>query len=370
MENQEAAIKETLKNWVDEWAQVKKGEKVLITADDRTDKMVLETVTQLAIEKGAKVSVCIDYTETKDDPLGSHVDEIWKPLAPAIFETYKKSDRVLVLGGFSGWGHNYYAACLHFEYPIWAIRLGDAAYRPELLAAEGAKFPREILRLTLEKFLSKVRKGKKYRLTHRLGTDITYEGYPGDWTRPEGNIPTYPTPPFHEFSTHTIGRAVCGLNPPQKADGILVSPFCKDIGGNLSQPLRLTFVDGWCEKVEGGPETEKFLKLMGDERNNRRVQEIMHGFNPKISAYTPDGKITYYGSRGAGNTHFAIGREVGQYKSSQHLTPGFLPGVSFYVDGEPIFDNGRCLLFEDPDLRKAAKKYGNPDELFKQVDVK
>ena len=65
MESQEAAIKETLENWVDEWAQVKKGEKVLITADDRTDKMVLETVTQLAIEKGAKVSVCIDYISTQ-----------------------------------------------------------------------------------------------------------------------------------------------------------------------------------------------------------------------------------------------------------------------------------------------------------------
>ena len=98
--------------------------------------------------------------------------------------------------------------------------------------------------------------------------------------------------------------------------------------------------------------------------------EIMTGFNPKISAYTPEGEVTYYGSRGAGNTHVATGREVGKYKSSQHVTPGFLPGVSFYVDGEMIIDNGKILFFNDPELRKVAEKYGDPDELFTQVDVK
>ncbi len=48
-----------LKVWIDEWAQVKGGEDVLVVADTKTNQTVLEMVVMLATERGARVTTCI-----------------------------------------------------------------------------------------------------------------------------------------------------------------------------------------------------------------------------------------------------------------------------------------------------------------------
>lgn len=93
------------------------------------------------------------------------------------------------------------------------------------------------------------------------------------------------------------------------------------------------------------------------------------GLNAKASAYKAPGKLTYDGTAGAGNIHVAIGREVGRYASSQHITPAFLPAVTLTADGEYLIKDGRLTVFDDPDIRKVAAKYGDPDKLLAQVDL-
>ena len=91
-------IKDTLKTWVEDWAQVQSGEKVLIVSDPRTDKFVLDTVTALARERGAKVTVCEDV-EAAYVPSGSHVDEKFRPMSEPFYAAWKAADLVLTLGG-------------------------------------------------------------------------------------------------------------------------------------------------------------------------------------------------------------------------------------------------------------------------------
>ena len=257
------------------------------------------------------------------------------------------------------------------KYPTRSIRLGPGVYNPDFFTTEAARFPREILKKVGEKVFEIVRNGSRFHLTHPLGTDLRFTSSPGEWGPSTANIPTNPIPPTLEYDTHQIGRGVIGYIPTEEvdADGVVVSNFCKDIGGNLSTPIKLTFVKGWCEEIEGGQEAEEFEKLVGDERNNRHLQEVMYGLNPKFSAFTKDGKITYAGAPGAGNIHVAIGREIGKYMSSVHLTPAFLPKASLYVDEQPLIDKGRLVVFDTEEVIEVARKYGNPDELLSQVDL-
>ncbi len=359
-----AEMVETIKMWVEDWVQVKPKENIVITSDDKTNPMVLEAVSRLVRDKGAKVTLC----KVEEPPLaegaleGSHVGERFIRVAEPFIEARKAADKVINLGGIPD--HNPQTTTLDYEYRARRYSLSRGASKPEFLTTPGAKFPRELLFRIAQRFLEIVRKGTSFRLTHPLGTDLTFEGLPGNWGGPTAGIPA------SGWGKYRLGRCTVGCNPPETANGVVVSPFCKDVGGILPGPMRLTFVDGWCEKVEGGKEAEAFRRLMGDDRNNRRIQEIMQGLNPKISAYNEKGELTYDGTSGAGKVHMAIGREVGMFASSQHLTLAYIPGISFYVEDKILVDKGRLKILEDPKIRKLAEKYGDPDELLSQPDAK
>ncbi len=357
-----------LKVWIDEWAQVKGGEDVLVVADTKTDQTVLDLVVMLATERGARVTTCIapPMPVASGAMEGSHIGEKYAPLPKPLFEAVKAADRVLTLGGTSG--HNLYWHILNYEYKAPTIPLGPGASDPDWLLSEASRFPRELLRQIDLKFSRIVQEGKLFRLTHPVGTDLTFTALPGNWTSID-NIPPYPAPSKVMFVWHPLGRGATGANPPETADGIVVSPYCKDLGGALKEPVKFTFIDGWCTVVEGGSEAEKIKQLIGDDPNNRRIEEIEHGLNPKMSAYTSGGQVTYSGSGGAGNVHLSIGREEGRYASSEHITIAFLTKVTFYVDGKLLINKGRNMVLDDPEIREIAKKYGKPDKLLSQVDL-
>ncbi len=123
------------------------------------------------------------------------------------------------------------------------------------------------------------------------------------------------------------------------------------------------------EEATGGEGAKKIEALIAGDRYNRRIQEITMGLNPKATAYRKDGRITYYGSPGAGNIHVAIGREVGRYASSQHITIAFMPKVTLYADSCLLINKGRLTVLDDPSMRDFASHYGDPDKLLSQIDL-
>ncbi len=358
-------IRDTLNYWVDEYVRAKKGEDILITADEKTNKMVLEVVTELVSQRGARVTVCMvpppPLAEGAEE--GSHIGEKFIEMAPSLYEARKVADKLIDLGGIPD--HNPYVTSLDYDYKARRYHLQHGNKRAEYLLTEFARFPRAIMVETARKVFEKVRAARTFRLVHPWGTDLTFEAIPGNWGPPNGSMPA------SGWGKYRLGRAVIGCNAPETCNGVVVSRYSKDLGGDLKQAIKVKFADGWAEEVEGGEEAAKVRSLIGDDRNNRRIQEIMMGLNPKASAYkdAEKKKLTYDGTAGAGNIHIAIGREVGRFASSQHITVAFLPKVTLYADKEYLIKEGRLTVLDDPEVRKVAAKYGDPDKLLKQVDL-
>jgi 2,5-dihydroxypyridine 5,6-dioxygenase len=356
-------IRDTLNYWVDVYVRATKGDDILITADEKTNKMVLEVVKELVLQRGARLTVCIvpapPLAEGAED--GSHIGEKFIEMSPSLYAARKAANKLIDLGGVPD--HNPYVTSLDYTGKARRYHLMHGNKRMEYLLTEFARFPRAILVATSHKVLEIVRAARRFRLLHPWGTDITFEGIPGNWGPPNGAL-------FASgYGKFRLGRMTVGCNPPETCDGVVVSKYSKDVGGDLKEPVTVRFVDGWAEEVTGGEAAEKIRAIIGEDRNNRRVQEIMMGLNPKASAYKENGKLTYDGTSGAGNIHFAIGRELGRFASSQHITIAFLPRVTLYADGEILINDGRLTALDDPEVRKIAAKYGDPDKLLKQVDL-
>jgi 2,5-dihydroxypyridine 5,6-dioxygenase len=359
-------IKDTLNYWVDEYLQAKKGEEILITADHKTNKLVLEVLPDMITKRGARVTLCIvpapPVAEGAEE--GSHIGERFIEMAPSLFEARKMADKLVDLGGVPG--HNPFVTALDYEYKARRYHLQHGNKRAEYLLTEFARYPRGIMFVTAKKVFEKVRAARNFRLTHPWGTDLTFEAIPGNWGPPNGSMPPLVASGWGKYR---LGRAVIGCNAPETCNGVVVSRYSKDLGGDLNPPVSIKFVDGWATEITGGETAAKINALIADDRGNRRIQELMMGLNPKASAYKAPGKLTYDGTAGAGNIHVAIGREVGRYASSQHITPAFLPAVTLYADGEYLIKDGRLTVLDDPEVRQVAAKYGDPDKLLSQVDL-
>ncbi len=355
-------IKDTINYWVEEYVGPKRGEEILITADNETNKMVLELVTEMVSQKGARVVVClVPPAVVEGAEEGSHIGQRFIEMPRILFEARKAADKLIDLGGIPD--HNPYVTRLDYEYKARRYTLQRGSKRPEFLLTENARYPRAIMVEVARKVFEKLWASRNFRLLHPWGTDLTFEAIPGNWGHPNANMPA------SGWGKYRLGRAVIGCNPPETCNGVVVTKYCKDLGGDLKQPLKVKFVDGWAEEVEGGVEAEKVKVLVEEDRNNRRIQEIMMGLNPKSSAYNEVGKITYEGSNGAGNIHIAIGREVGRFTSTQHITIAFLPKVTLYADGEYLIKEGRLTVLDDQEIRKVAARYGDPDKLLSQIDL-
>jgi hypothetical protein len=49
-----------------------------------------------------------------------------------------------------------------------------------------------------------------------------------------------------------------------------------------------------------------------------------------------------------------------------HRDINFFYFVSCEVDGTKLVENGRLKILDDPEVRRLAAKYGNPDELLRE----
>jgi hypothetical protein len=357
-------IEPALRQWLAEHVRPKPHENILVTVDEKTDRQVLDAVKRLLGESGATVV----EMEVPAPPIpegveeGSHVGEKFIPMPTTAFWARASADKMIDLGGVPA--HNPFVTKIDYAYPARRFLLYHGSRDPSWLLTEAARYPARLLIEIARAVLARLRRASLYRLSHVWGTELTFAGLPGDWGPQLGSMPA------SGWGKFRLGRAVIGCNPPETANGVVVSRYSKDLGGPLSEPLYLHFEEGWLRDIRGGEAAKRMLTLLGDDPNNRRIQEIMMGLNPKISAYAADGSIAYEpGSAGAGNVHLAVGREVGRYASSQHLTPAFLPHVNLLCDGEPLIENGRLRVLDAPDIRATAAQYGDPDKLLRQVGL-
>ncbi len=353
-------VMEGAKKFVIDFCRIKKGERVVILADDMADPFVTEVVGQLAQEAGAEVtSIWIKFSEIA-----------YRGTSEAAYEAVKKADKYLRLS--LNTGHHALGMNIAMqEYGLSGYTLLPAT--PELLTSKAAKFPLELIKLIALKAFSWARKSKTLRITTPKGTDLFTELNPKNWAGYPGRFQ-----PEWRFYPDYIGLApgddpntfppgVCGTYPkPDTGKGVIFYDSMASVGV-AKEPLVVTIENGWATKIEGGKEAEKLKSMLDPFKNSKHLSEIMFGLNPKSRINLSQKPTPLEAERHAGNTHIALGRGIGaKYPSEVHFD-GFVLKPTIYLDGEPIVEKGHLVLLEDAEVRECAKKYGDPDEILEDI---
>jgi hypothetical protein len=149
--------------------------------------------------------------------------------------------------------------------------------------------------------------------------------------------------------------------------------------GRTPEPWRLTFENGYCTKIDGGREGRIAWEMtVGRYLNGNRLRECGINVHPKaadrVPDFDPDARVPLAAvpAQTFGDFLIALGGDTGVGgvdPGYEHTTTLFAVRgrTTISVDGEPIVEGGRLLLLDDPDLRRVAADYGDPDYLLSPV---
>lgn len=370
----------------------KSGDRILIAVDSHYDHRVVEAFARALRDRGAKVDVLMvdagpnrefnDTDEIKVVMRHRHWREEprrWEGV-PWIEELARSKKYDLLIHGKGG---PIPATEYRYEQIPWLI--------PEHLASGSTTFPRELHRLINEKTWSKIwnqGRGAKVRVTDAEGTDITFtllEEYFGGDRRGFTETPK-------AMYAHLLGHAPPPFGDREDATGVVAGTtthYCRPF-----QHIKVYVEGGRVEKIEGGGRYgEAWRELLEESKNTQYpcfprpglfwIWEIAIGTNPKIVRPSNIHELISGGfeweRRRSGVIHVGFGTrwrgpeeewaaERGLLYGHLHVHLLFTTYRMTTKKGEEItlIDNGRLTALDDPEVRKLAAKFGDPDQLLKE----
>ena len=350
-----AEFADSAKNLV-AYANPREGDQVLIIMDDLTYNEALAHTLRIACEEAGVGEVFI--LKTKRPVL--QWDEPGKP----FIEAMKAADIVFNFSGYRLFSQPWGLLAMQ-EYGTKIVRMDTR--HAWMLNTEFAKFPKELLYLITRKTVDIVARGKRLRVTSKLGMDLTVGINP--FAISGGHSPVAMPGERVNFPGGMVG-----INPQDPANGVLVMNFIYPSWNPpqviLDEPIRITIEDHWATKIEGGCAdwVEQFLEEKGDA-NARNLAEVMWGNHPKAYPYgwqqvPPLDWFLIFHYRYQ-LLHCALGRGIADFPpfSKIHLD-FYMINPTVYIDNEVLIDNGHHQVLEDPEVIRCAEKYGDPKELL------
>jgi len=350
-----------VKNYVIDWCGVKKGENVLVLTDERNDQLTIDTIVEVARGTGANVVVVkLPYVASaRTGPGGS-------PCYDFVLEALKKTDKMLrCTKSFIDIDDKELRQLL-VEYGLRAYNLSEY-YDAEYFASEAAKFPSRLALEITRRAIEMARSGKNVHITTPKGTDFKIEVQPDDWggawTQMYGNPPG-------EFSVFP-GGVVAALPTVGTAEGTIVYEVMGGyhvLGGPVKRLIKVRCKNGRIVDITGGQEARILKKLFWSHKNSRHCARMFFGTHPKTRPlyHLVPGEHPGELERSAGAAEIAFGDACflgGKIHSAIH-EGGYILKPTITVDDKVIVDNGRPLALDDPDVRRIAKEYGDPDYLL------
>lgn len=345
---------------------IEEGENTIIVCDNLSDPIMIEAFRNAIIEVKALPSVCV--TPALPFP-GSNPSE---PIMAAM----EKAD---VIFGCTTLSLAHGVSVMRARINNGARYATVSTLTAEELASDAAKFPAEIIDAIYHSFHRKDGKPiqrKTVRVTDEKGTDVVTDmtgekgrGY-GDADR-EGGKYSPGVPPGGRTG---FPLGTCGFEPGGSqgtTNGVVYFDLIMGWPGRLKEPVKYVIEDNWVTAIEGGEPAEWIKNIVADDRRNSTFfEEIMFGLNPKAWVWSsiPRGHKGLM-ERHAGILHMGIGAPQGRHfhgkvvRAKYHMD-GVLFKPTVYMNDKKIVDAGHLMALDDPEVKKIAAKYGDPEKIL------
>ncbi len=350
---------------------VHEGDRVLITRDPHVEPIVTEAIGRVCREQGAIVYDLL-MPNALLDLRGKDIAHAWEFFFRGI-----EGGVDLVISTVAGvTGPSIMKAQVEYGTP-----LGQAqCYTLEHFRSDLWQFPHELQVEIFNRVVNLIEGKRELRITSPSGTDYTVTIPPGKLIIiGDGGLRVLPRP-----GTWLGFPGGCVAFYPETSNGVWVVNYITAVNGpaatidnpftDLKNPMVVTVKDSWLVDIKGDLSKE-MVELWETKGNkaSRFVTGPMLGVSPK--AYPigwPEAEpIQWYYP-----FHYSplccwlfLGGAVGQSwhreVSAPITTTAYTYKPTWIVDGEVVLQNGRFKFMDDPELRKMAARFGDPDELLK-----
>jgi 2,5-dihydroxypyridine 5,6-dioxygenase len=270
-----------------------------------------------------------------------------------------------------------------FEQGVTMVR--NMATTAEVLASDWARFPFQVSDAIYRRMGEWFERGHSWRAVNDNGTDIS--GGFGPPSRTQSGLSAYN---IRRGGTRNrpFPLGVCSPVTSLGANGIIVTDRTIPVEARrlgvpefgFSEPVRITVEDNRMTHLDGGPEAPR-LRLFFEEMERRIGEDAWNlsswhaGFHPK--ARVPETKETgellvHRAWHNHPRTfHFHLGgsklKADFDYPYMWHISVE-MDDTTVFVDGEKLYDCGRPTIYDDPEVRELAARFGDPDELLRPLD--
>jgi leucyl aminopeptidase (aminopeptidase T) len=348
---------ENARVFVEQWAKVEPGERVLVLADDQTDKDVARAVLEAARATGADVT----FVEMP------RPDSAWTEPSEVVLGAMKRAQKCLSLALVY---HDRRTTIARREYgmamffllpPVPATLVGAASYYPIELCAEIGR--RCALRL---------RAAREIRITSRRGTDLralldprNCTADPGGWLEAWDPGRVIGRTPGEGSNTFPPG-VVLAYPEPGSVEGVAV--FEHHVGiGPVRTHLAVRYENGRGVAAQGEG-ADKLAAIVDGVEYATDVAELAWGTNPHQTLTLDTERNPIDAERHAGTVHVGIGPSpiFGSRTTSRLHLDGLIVQPSIFLDGEAIMADGHLDVLDLPEVREVAARFGDADDLLRE----
>lgn len=343
------------------YAGLSAGERVLVIHETTTDPLVVEAFGVVAAGAGASVVTIA-------------IDPLWPPRAVDDAVTLAMRGVDVAFGLVS------YPAIWRDRGAMAAMMLHGTRYVSlatmnsyETLAGDAARWPVELCMAVSRRIWQIARRSSTVRVTNPRGTDITaaidplyyHMGQVGPMQ--SGELRVFPLGDCRIYPARPNDAT---LLPIPTGDGVAVFDGMYRFG-LFREPVTVTVKDGWATRIEGGREARLVAELLEAHENGLHFNEVSWGLNPRIRLDLNDPTLVQ-ANRNSSVVHLGFGdslQDGGILASPIKIGASILLRPSVYLDETPVVQDGRLVLFDDPEIRELARRYGDPNLLLSEIET-
>jgi len=317
----------------------------------QTDPLAVTTLQQVGRQMGAEVSVAvIESLGTRGEPPRNIVKAV--EACDVFIGMGDKTPNPIT-------GHCLTALRARWDYGAKQI---DFRGGKGVLATECARFPVEVLLAIARCVDAKLRKGKELTITDDKGTELHFPYQPEEVFF-GGSIDSDHFEAGQRMDW-PLGQIM--IHPGDEFSGVAMMDCVRTVPKILERPARYVFRNCLAE-IEDREETRRIKAELAKPGNTSLSGKLFLGLNPKGSIREGISRSNFGNLvQAAGVTCIYIGDKAG-YVASNYTTGGYLLKPTMSLNNEVICDRGRLAALDDPDVRRIASKYGNPDEVLAQL---